>query len=698
MSLDESAAARRPYYAITSSPLGHLLRKRFTGFTDTLLWEKRPLPLPLRIYIDGGSGSAAAELARSVAGRNVSFINLEEVQPWAPAVLARGWAKDSPLQRAYTRETLECLVWHGARCRDIVTVLKVGALYDAVMRSPFASILWLDMDCFFQRDLDAAFWQWTTRYDVATILRKAYGPDTGILWLRGTSPRVRQLLEDAKLLYSHAARTGVATSIAPARGVNDVQVFDALLKAAPSAGGRLCIGAFAIGCRPEIHARWILDARPYKSKPRQHYCPLSRRRNASTDAFVARSPWNVLEYVTHLKAARGPIHLANAGRRLAVQQHGSTSGCKAARTLQSRRDCLEALRLAAAAAPPPLPPSRPTAALGGCEHCRLRGVSGMSASDRELLCELQCALALRRPPLPLAPAALVINLINAAYAHMLSRWDAMVRAAPTQMSLHPFVIALDTEAAHAATRANTSHFNAATRQGAHNRAHATVPPARGHIVSTRVLPPRLGWLRLASVLSGLCVGWQRVVVSEADVLWMPHARLGELLSSPGADFVGMASSTASVYNIGLFAASGERARAFFECALSQWAQNEDDLLAAEQTFLSRLLHEPERGGCPRLAHRVLPLAAYSCCRRWVGAVASTLEAAHVTYCGKLRKTQRAEELCKARILAQWWRADAGSNEQENTMLSTTRGPAMPQAVEFGPSELVSPRWNRNAGC
>lgn len=215
----------------------------------------------------------------------------------------------------------------------------------------------------------------------------------------------------------------------------------------------------------------------------------------------------------------------------------------------------------------------------------------------------------------------------------------MVRAAPAQLPLHPFVIALDTEAARAATLASAPHFNAATRQGAH-RAYAATPPARGHLASTRVLPPRLGWLRLASVLSGLCVGWQRVVVSEADVLWMPNARLGGLLSRPGADFVGMASSAASVYNIGLFAASGERARAFFECALSQWTQDEDDLLAADQRFLSRLLHEPERGGCPRLAHRVLPLAAYSCCRRWVGARASTLEAVHVTYCGRLRKTQR----------------------------------------------------------
>ena len=116
--------------------------------------------------------------------------------------------------------------------------------------------------------------------------------------------------------------------------------------------------------------------------------------------------------------------------------------------MQSRRDCVEALRLAAAPSPPPLPPSRPQAALGGCGHCRLHGVRGLSASEQQLLCELQCALdnllttTGRRPSPPLAPAALVINLIDAAYASSLSRWHAMVRAAPTQLSLHPFVVAL----------------------------------------------------------------------------------------------------------------------------------------------------------------------------------------------------------------------------------------------------------------
>ena len=37
-------------------------------------------------------------------------------------------------------------------------------------------------------------------------------------------------------------------------------------------------------------------------------CSTRAGQNA-TDGGVARSPWNVLEYITHLKASRGPIHV-----------------------------------------------------------------------------------------------------------------------------------------------------------------------------------------------------------------------------------------------------------------------------------------------------------------------------------------------------------------------------------------------------
>ena len=70
---------------------------------------------------------------------------------------SQGWANDSPLQRAYARETLECLVWHGARCRDIVTVLKVGLkTVDVDANHPFAGRpLRFELEVIDVRDADA---------------------------------------------------------------------------------------------------------------------------------------------------------------------------------------------------------------------------------------------------------------------------------------------------------------------------------------------------------------------------------------------------------------------------------------------------------------------------------------------------------------------------------------------------------------
>ena len=305
-----------PAHATTSAPIGHVLRLRQNDFRDTLLWGERPLHLALEIYYDGATEQSLAGLRQlDVAAnwtKNVSWIDLARWQPWALQAVADGLPKDSVLQRASRRKSLECLVWNNGRCRDVMTVLKVGALYDAALRRSLESVLWLDIDCFFQKELDAAFWSWTLSFEVATIMRKAYGPDTGILYLRASSPRVQQLLEEARVLYSAAARTGVS----PAGGVNDIQVVGLLMNTLRSDKG-LCIGGFAIGCRPELgrgaHSpRWVSDALVYKSKPRQHYCPLRSDANETVNAIENhgrhRSPWNILEYVTHRKSSRGPIH------------------------------------------------------------------------------------------------------------------------------------------------------------------------------------------------------------------------------------------------------------------------------------------------------------------------------------------------------------------------------------------------------
>merc|ERR1719240_306170 len=112
-------------------------------------------------------------------------------------------------------------------------------------------------------------------------------------------------------------------------GVNDIQIFGALLS-------RFCSGTagwFAVGCRPRLQVlgapgaadlrfaqthtlvedavparypasspapRWLLDASPYDAHSYQ-YCASESASNPSV------SPFNALEYVTHLKNHSGPI-------------------------------------------------------------------------------------------------------------------------------------------------------------------------------------------------------------------------------------------------------------------------------------------------------------------------------------------------------------------------------------------------------
>eukprot|EP00966_Prymnesium_polylepis_P023714 545983-Prymnesium_polylepis.1 len=57
-------------------------------------------------------------------------------------------------------------------CKDVATVYKVAAIHDAVTSRLARHIVWLDIDTFFQRDLDARFWRFVTKFDVVTIGRK----------------------------------------------------------------------------------------------------------------------------------------------------------------------------------------------------------------------------------------------------------------------------------------------------------------------------------------------------------------------------------------------------------------------------------------------------------------------------------------------------------------------------------------------
>ena len=172
-----------------------------------------------------------------------------------------------------------------------------AALYDAALVNLDSRLLWLDLDTWFQRPLDARFWSWCDKFDVATIIRKRYYPETGIAFYAPTARRLH-LLEAARAAYSITPHATIAAKPA-AGGFNDVQVFGHLFARSSS----LRIGAFAVGCRPSVSmsgpdAQWVQEARPYKVKPRQHYCP---------SETMATSPWNLFEYITHKKHSSGPM-------------------------------------------------------------------------------------------------------------------------------------------------------------------------------------------------------------------------------------------------------------------------------------------------------------------------------------------------------------------------------------------------------
>ena len=83
-----------------------------------------------------------------------------------------------------------------------------------------------------------------------------------------------------------------------AGGVNDVQLFGSLLTRMQ---GEVHAGFFAVGCRSRSSTdQWVVESRPYKQTA-HHYC-------AHEAPNV--SPWNIFEYITHLKTGTGPIALS----------------------------------------------------------------------------------------------------------------------------------------------------------------------------------------------------------------------------------------------------------------------------------------------------------------------------------------------------------------------------------------------------
>ena len=337
----------------------------------TLSLFARPLQLPLRAYYDG-EGQPPAKTP------GVTWVSLDSAVPWAGQFVAGNRGRDTPTQLAYRRKQLKCVVRDSFNrtgvCLDVMTILKTASIFDALLGDPRASteprplakyIVWLDFDTFFQRPLDARFWAWMGRYDVATIGAKPpHNPETGIIVLDATSPRTLRLVRLARATYTEPRLRQAAG------GLNDVQVFGLLFSELAASGLR--VGLFAVGCR-DFRSRdaWLVDSLLYEAYQYQ-LCP-------SDSAAV--SPFNVFEYLTHVKRKAGPIatstglhgrfrRLPSAASAGAIDVRPATALARQAGRQHGSTDALEA----------PPPTARPPVAAGATTTARRRKTTATIAS------------------------------------------------------------------------------------------------------------------------------------------------------------------------------------------------------------------------------------------------------------------------------------------------------------------------------
>ena len=292
--------------SITSIWLPHLASLA-PSFDSTLF--SRTLKMPLVAYYNG-----AGRLPRKF-GPRVSWVNLSVAQPWAEqaaAALPRSWltrkewdALPPCVGTAKVPSRYAFCCWAhtddgraSRACHDERTVYKIAAMYDAVISVRASSnassfVLWLDLDVFWQTRLDARFWRFTAGFDVATIGRKhGWPPETGVVALR-RAPVVSEML--GRMRNAFTRQPAGLQLLSAAASANDVKLFQQQLEGNPS----LRVGLYAVGCRRGLarSLSWVESARTYKERDEQ-YCPGESR---------GVSPFNLLEYLTHVKRGKGPV-------------------------------------------------------------------------------------------------------------------------------------------------------------------------------------------------------------------------------------------------------------------------------------------------------------------------------------------------------------------------------------------------------
>eukprot|EP00747_Dinoflagellata_sp_TGD_P156173 gnl/TRDRNA2_/TRDRNA2_177645_c0_seq22.p1 gnl/TRDRNA2_/TRDRNA2_177645_c0~~gnl/TRDRNA2_/TRDRNA2_177645_c0_seq22.p1 ORF type:complete len:373 (+),score=28.36 gnl/TRDRNA2_/TRDRNA2_177645_c0_seq22:33-1151(+) len=210
----------------------------------------------------------------------------------------------------------------------VFLVRKVAAIADALKELPDGHLLlWVDTDVVFQKPLDERFLSFAFAHDVATIATptsKISSVETGIMSFVASN-RTRSLANNAVALYLDGGMLALAEECGfdggktketylsnnytcSHLGFNDVKIWHVLLGPHDDAIGKrwwnvpgLNIGWYAVGCRPTgkdifSWARWSKDAGRYSSG--HNLCP-GQGNNTS--------PFNLFEYITHLKGGHGQL-------------------------------------------------------------------------------------------------------------------------------------------------------------------------------------------------------------------------------------------------------------------------------------------------------------------------------------------------------------------------------------------------------
>ena len=282
-----------------------------------------PLPLPLYAYYDGHGKLANIS--------NVSWIDLVAAQPRVADYVTQNLLSTSSIQQDYASGRLKCvtrtIMNRTGVCKDVLTLFKVAAIYDAAVEKRLASkLIWVDSDCYFRRS-PHPIWSWATNFDITTIFRRRRRsddpeehpsmPETGIMTFKTNTPIVRELLQAAVRAYRLPQHYRQAGSL------NDIAIFNWLFNTFHgSVSDRgLRLGRLAVGCRrgfkdPKKAKPWekAANAFSYENDPTRVDCPHEGGLSSETLPLVAPSisPFNIFYYITHAKS-HGPMGKGGLG-------------------------------------------------------------------------------------------------------------------------------------------------------------------------------------------------------------------------------------------------------------------------------------------------------------------------------------------------------------------------------------------------